>query len=235
MAGADPGAWNRYAPGDARGALPPFDGVRYGPDVGGEGELRLLGNVSGRRVLDLGCGGGQNLVALAAAGAHAIGLDSSPEQLAATKRLSEHQGVRVEVHQGDLADLAFLRAESVDLAFSAYGLSRVGDLNRLFRQVHRVLRQGAPFVFSLEHPLSSVLQGPPSGPATVGLSYFDPGQTVPFRHTLGDLFSGLARAKFRVDALVEPEPSEGPRSPWWREVWALVPPTLVVRGRKEGI
>ena len=235
MAGEKSGAWNRYIPGDVRGALPPTDVVRYGPDVGGEDELRLLGNLSGKRVLDLGCGGGQNLVALARAGAHAIGLDSSQEQLAAAKRLAEHQGVRVEVHRGDLADLAFLRAESVDLAFSAYGLSRVEDLNRLFRQVHRVLRQGAPFVFSIEHPLSSILEGAPSGPAAVRRSYFDPGSAVPFRHTLAELFSGLSRAKFRVDALVEPEPAEGTRSRWWRDVWELVPPTLVVRARKEGI
>ena len=233
MADTDPGAWNRYVPGDVRGALPPVAGVRYGPDVAGEDELRLLGNLSGRRVLDLGCGGGQNLVALAGAGAHAIGLDSSQEQLAATKRLAEQQGVRVEVHRGDLADLAFLRAESVDLAFSAYGLSRVEDLNRVFRQVHRVLRQGAPFVFSIEHPLSAILEDAPLG--SVRRSYFDPGHTVPFRHTLGELFSGLSRAKFRVDALVEPEPSHDDRSAWWREVWSLVPPTLVVRGRKEGI
>ncbi|MGH9181452.1 MAG: class I SAM-dependent methyltransferase, partial [Acidimicrobiales bacterium] len=80
--------WNRYAVGDPRGTLDPIDDVHYGPDIPTEAELRLLGNLSDRRVLELGCGGGQCLVALARKGAHAIGLDHSPEQLNAAKRLS---------------------------------------------------------------------------------------------------------------------------------------------------
>jgi len=40
--------------------------------------------------------------------------------IARARRLAEQEDVRVEWHQGDLADLAFLRAESIDLAFSAF-------------------------------------------------------------------------------------------------------------------
>ena len=58
------------------------------------------------------------------------------------------------VASSDAADLAFLRADSIDVALAAGLLGEVEDIDRLFRQVHRVLRPGAPFVFSYEHPIA---------------------------------------------------------------------------------
>jgi cyclopropane fatty-acyl-phospholipid synthase-like methyltransferase len=39
--------------------------VSYGPDIPNERAYRLLGNVEGKRVLELGCGGEQASIALA--------------------------------------------------------------------------------------------------------------------------------------------------------------------------
>ena len=52
------------------------------------------------------------------------------------------------------AYLAFLRADSMDLAFSAFAIAEVDDIARVFRQVQRVLKPNAPFVFSFEHPMA---------------------------------------------------------------------------------
>ncbi|HUQ62814.1 MAG TPA: class I SAM-dependent methyltransferase [Acidimicrobiales bacterium] len=213
--------------------------VRYGPDIETEAELRLLGPVAEKRVLELGCGSGRCSVAFAAQGAHAIAIDFSPEQLTAARRLSERDGVKVELHEGDLADLAFVRAESIDIVFSTYALSLVEDINRIFRQVHRVLKEGAPFVFSVMHPASVLLDEQPDQPPILRRSYFDKSRidyetdSAPFAayvHTISDLFSGLSRANFHVDLLLEPEPQRrrGVKAPW-------LPPTLVVRARKEGL
>src|SRR5450432_1100511 len=131
-----------------------LDTVSYGPEMPSERELRLLGDVRGKRVLDLGCGSGQASIAFARQGAHAIALDASARQLERARRLAEVEEVRVEWHRSDLADLAFLRADSVDLAFSAHAIAEVEDLDRVFRQVHRVLVPGAAFVFSYEHPVA---------------------------------------------------------------------------------
>jgi SAM-dependent methyltransferase len=238
--------WNRLPDGGRAATPPPADAVLYGPDISTERDLRLLGNLSGKRVLELGCGAGQNLVAAARQGAHAIGLDFAADQLAVAKRLSEREKVKVELHHGDLADLAFLRGESIDVVFSAYALGLVEDLNRVFRQVHRVLKQGCPVVFSLPHPASHLIDDDdPEQPLLVRRSYFDrtsvnyDWEGTPLsdhHHTVGDLFTGLARTNFRVDAVLEPEPApEGPRSPHWREAFLFVPPTLVLRARKEGV
>ena len=147
-------AWDRLAA--AAEPAVRLDTVNYGPELPSERELRLLGDVKGKRVLDLGCGSGQASIALARQGAHAIALDASARQLERGRRLAEIEEVRVEWHRSDLADLAFLRADSVDLAFSAHALAEVEDLDRVFRQVHRVLRPGGAFVFSYEHPIALV-------------------------------------------------------------------------------
>ena len=102
--------------------------------------------------------------------------------------------MKVEWHVGDLADLAFLRADSIDVAFSAYAVAEVDDPARLFRQVQRVLKPNAAFVFSYEHPMALCLDD--SG--TVTRSYFDPGPVdverddEPVRihvRDIGDVFS----------------------------------------------
>lgn len=209
-------------------------GASYGPDIAGEAELRLLGAVDGRRVLDLGCGVGRATVAFARAGATAIGIDGSPELLAAARRLAEEAEVRVELRRGDLADLAFLRADSIDAAFSSYAFDAVDDIGRVFRQVHRVLKVGAPLAFSVAHPVWAA--------ATGDRSYFDRTPTpaagpggVTHPRTMADLYTALVRASYRVDALLEPEPvPHGPRSPAWDPAMLSVPLTLVVRARKEG-
>ena len=51
-----------------------------------------------------------------------------------------------------------------------------------------------------------------------------------------DAFTAMHRAKFRLDGLLEPAANaSGPRSNQWNELMAWVPPTLILRARKEGI
>ena len=236
-------AWDRYASAYQAAARLPTDVVHFGPDLPDESALHLLGEVKGRRVLDLGCGGGQAAVACAKQGASVIGVDLSGEQLAFARRLCEQEGVKVELRHGDLADLAFLRSDSVDLVFSASALDDVEDIGRVFRQCHRVLKVGAPLVFSCQHPLWQILDED-AMPPTAARSYFDrsPNEVVrggttftEFPHSFADLTLGLVRANFRVETIIEPEPDTGgPRSPWWREAHRMVPRTIIFKARKEG-
>jgi SAM-dependent methyltransferase len=199
-------------------------------DTPTERELRLLGDLRGKRVLDLGCGTGSAAIAFAHQGAMVIALDASETRLAHARERAEREEVKVEWRKGDLADLAFLRAESIDAAFSADSVSEVDDAARLFRQVQRVLKPNGPFVFSYEHPMSLCIG--PSG--TVERSYFEPGPIDVERdgesvrihvRDIGEVFTELGRAGFRVDTVLEPRPDTA---------GALIPTTIVWRGRKEG-
>ncbi|MGH9076870.1 MAG: class I SAM-dependent methyltransferase [Acidimicrobiales bacterium] len=237
-------AWDRYSAMYQEGAQLATNAAHYGPDIATEAELRLLGDLRGKRVLELGCGGAQCSIAFVKAGATAIGVDFSAEQLAYARRLCDREDVKVELRLGDLADLAFLRADSIDLVFSSYAFGYVEDLNRAFRQVHRVLKVGAPLVFSLPHPAYDMVDDDDEPPLAVRRSYFDRRPIdyrwsgiafTDYRHTFADIYMGLVRASYRVDLVLEPEPTpSGPRSQFWRDAFTMVPRTLVVRARKEG-
>jgi SAM-dependent methyltransferase len=236
-------AWDRLAA--RRREAAPVDAVQYGEDLPTETDLRLCGDVRHKRVLDLGCGAGENAVVFAKQGAHTIALDASHDQLALARNLAEAEEVRVEWHESDAADLAFLRADSIDLAFSVGMLSEVEDVDRLFRQVHRVLRPGAPFVFAYEHPLALCLGrdgnepgGLPLGRLEVRRSYFEPGpievarddvKLTLYPRTVSDVFAALHRAGYRVDALLEPEPLRS------ADPGPALPTAVVWRARKEGV
>lgn len=236
--------WDKFsATYQARAALP-TDVARYGPDIPTEADLRLLGDLRGKRILELGCGGAQASIAFVRQGASAIGIDGSAEQLAFARALCEREEVRVELRQGDLADLAFLRPGSIDLVFSVYALLFVEDLNRVFRQVHRVLKPGAPLVFSLPHPAYFMIDEDSGAPPRIERSYFDRSPErydwcgvdfTAYHHTFADLYMGLARSSYKVDLVLEPGPIPGaPRSWFWRDAMEWVPKTLIIRARKEG-
>lgn len=229
------------------GTGPPPDAtdvVRYGPGIPGEDALKLLGHLDGRRVLELGCSP-STAVTMAGAGAKVIVVDESEDALAAVRDRAGHQGVRVETRHGPLAELAFVRAETIDVALSIYGLAAVDDIDRVFRQVHRVLRPERPFVFSLPHPAFGLLDPDDEEPRLRRRWWDDrprpgPGATpdrAPHRpRTPAALFTSLGRANFRVDVVAEPPADREATAPdQWSEALAWVPPTLILRARKQGL
>jgi SAM-dependent methyltransferase len=238
-------AWDRFTPIYQSEAQLSTSVAHYGPDMPTEADLKLLGDLRGKRVVELGCGGAQCSIAFAKQGATAIGVDNSAEQLAYARRLCATEEVRVELRHADMAELAFLRADSTDLAFSSWSFQFVEDLNRVFRQVHRVLKVGAPLVFSLPHPAYRLVDAGGGAAESAGAaSYFDKAPAgyeragisfTAYPRTLGDLYMGLTRASYRVDLILEPEPLRGaPRGPFWRPAMERAPRALIVRARKEG-
>jgi len=238
-------SWHRFSASEPRVDQAPGDvAVVYGADIPGETELRLIGSVEGRRLLDLGCGAGHAAVAFARQGAKVIAVDARTQCLTDARQLAEREEVRIEVHQADPAELAFLRADTVDVVFSAFALAEVGNLNRVFRQVHRVLKPEAPIVFTLPHPAFAMLDPRAADPLRIVRSYDDPSpisravgadEVTDHPRTIAEVFTSLTRANFKVDTLLEPmaRPASG-RSPWFADVMRHVPATVVFRARKQG-
>jgi len=83
-----------------------LDDVHYGPMAPGEKELRLLGEVEGRDILEIGCGGGQNAIVLAKWGARSVGLDICEEQMHATRCARALQLHESNTHSGHISYLA---------------------------------------------------------------------------------------------------------------------------------
>ena len=193
--------------------------VWYGDNVPDERELRLVGDVKGKRVLELGLPPGPpNSVVMAQAGARTIAVDSSLDRIGAGRRAAEAAGVRVEFQQAELFQLGFATSSSLDLVLCVERLTSVDDVDRLLRQVHRVLKPEAAFVAVLEHPAHAMFDGDEP------IARRPYGSTTHL--TIGDLCMSLQRTSFALDVLYELNDTKTTRS--------IVPRTLAVRARKLG-
>lgn len=203
----------------ALGTLGDVADVWFGDDISGERDLRLVGDVRGKRVLELGLPPGPaNSVALAQAGARVIAVDNSLDRIATGRRAAESAGVRVEFQHAELFQLGFATSSSLDLVLCVERLTSVDDVDRLLRQVHRVLKPEAAFVAVLEHPAHAMFDGDePIARRRYGTAT---------NLTIGDLCMSLQRSNFALDVLYELYAKSKPR--------AVVPCTLAVRARKLG-
>jgi SAM-dependent methyltransferase len=229
--------WTRYSTAHPIAGERSIDQLELGPDLPPL-ERRLIGDLEGKRVLDLGCGMGHGAVALARRGAKVIAVDSDGAQLALARQLADEQSIKLELHQADLADLAFVRSASVDLVVSVFSLAAVDDLDRVFRQVHRVLHPEAPFIISLPHPFTLLVRAAGDGNLRIERPFnarasIGEGAALTYPHQFGDVHTSLTRANFRVDTVIEPETAA--RGNWRNATTGWIPSTLVIRARKEGI
>src|SRR4051812_35363746 len=85
-----------------------------------EADARLLGDVRGRRVLELGCGAAAGARWLVGQGAEAVGLDLSAGMLRHARGAQERSGVRVSLVQADALALPF-GDRTFDVVCTAFG------------------------------------------------------------------------------------------------------------------
>ncbi|MEO5724538.1 MAG: class I SAM-dependent methyltransferase [Ilumatobacteraceae bacterium] len=192
--------------------------IWYGDNVPDEDELRLCGDLAGKRVIELGIAPRPNAIAIASAGAKTIVADPSADNIAALRTAAEEAEVRIEYHHCDLADLGFATSGSVDVVIAAHTLGGVDDLPRMLRQVHRVLKPGAPFVAAITHPVAEMFDGEEP---SVRRPYGSQGLTF------SGLFTVFDRSNFRFDVLHELADRHHRDAGW--------PAVLVLRARKQGV
>lgn len=184
--------------------------ISYGDGLPGDGELRLCGDVSGaKRAVELGVSEWFNSLEFATAGAKAIAVDPDPDRITELRQRADAAEVTVQCIEADLADLGDITSATCDVVVASQTIDGIDDLDRLLRQVHRILKPSMRFVVAVPHPFTH---------AAAGQTYGASGRTV------GDWFTALGRANFRVDQVRELGVS--PTQP--------VPTTLVLRGLKEG-
>lgn len=225
----------------------PADRLTWGIRCPSEDDLRLLGDAQGKRALVLGCGGGQDCLALAGMGAGAItGIDLSDEQLAHARRLLKQRGVQARLIQGSVEDLSAIEDGSVDVAVSVHTLNYVERADLCFAETYRALTPGGLFAFSVQHPANaSTVDEPPYGFEKpyfqVELDWPWKGlgdEQVMFRsyyRTVADWFDLLRGAAFAVERLLEPRRTDDRAwrdSSWDYKKYETVPGTLILVARK---
>lgn len=122
--------------------------------------VRVLGEVHGLRVLDLGCGNGYLSRRFARGGAKVVAVDSSAPIVDRARARESREPLGIEYHVANAAELGFLSAASFDLVASNMALMDIEDAAGAIREAARVLRTPGRFVASLSHPCFD--QGPTS-------------------------------------------------------------------------
>ena len=107
----------------------------------------LLGDIKDKKILDYGCGSGENCVLLASRGAKPVGVDVSPELIElGKKRLAMHDlNDAAEFRVGSAHELP-LEDESIDIVFGMAILHHL-DLQLASQEVFRVLKKGGRAIF----------------------------------------------------------------------------------------
>lgn len=172
--------------------------------------FELIGDVRGRRVLEVGCGAGPLTEMLLDAGAEVTAFDVSPGMVAlATERLKG----RAQVFVADLSEpLDFAPDESFDLVVASLVLHYVERWEPVLKEFRRVLRPGGAVVFSTHHPTMDWELAPDDYFAcrqvTDRWTMDDETFEVTFwRRPLTQMAEAIAASGFLIERLVEPRPS----------------------------
>jgi ubiquinone/menaquinone biosynthesis C-methylase UbiE len=99
-----------------------------------------LGDLTGKYLLDLGCGAGESSVYFARHGAHCIAGDYSSGMLRATNALAQRYGVDIDTRKINAIKLEFAN-NTFDIVYASNILHHV-DADKALHEIHRVLKPG---------------------------------------------------------------------------------------------
>ena len=108
--------------------------------------LRQMGDIQGKKLLDLGCGAGENSVYFAKKGAHCVATDYSPGMVEVALQLAERYGVEIEGCTANAMALEF-PDNSFDLVYASNLLHHIPDPKMALKEMHRVLKPGGKACF----------------------------------------------------------------------------------------
>jgi SAM-dependent methyltransferase len=173
--------------------------------------IALLGDVTGLRVLEAGCGPGALTGWLADHGAEVTAIDVSPQMVRLTR---DRVGGRARVLVADLSEpLAFAADASADLVVASLVLHYLRDLAPVLAEFRRVLAPGGAVVFSTHHPaIDWQLHSPGDYFAVRQVTETwdiggQPFEVTFWRRPLTAITAAIAEAGFVIDRLTEPEPA----------------------------
>lgn len=183
-----------------------------------EAELRVLGDVAEKDILELGCGAAQWSIALAKVGARPVGIDLSDRQLEHARRLMAAAEVDFPLIHASAENVPLPDA-SFDIVFCDHGAMTFADPYRTVPEASRLLRPGGLFAFSHHTPIESIvwpLDSDRVGDRLVvdyfGMHRLDDGETSTFQLPYGEWIRLFRTNGFVIEDLIETRPAEGATS-----------------------
>ena len=245
--------WNLMSPNYQAESEISVEEVHYAPLSYGENSLNLIGDVTGKNLVELGSGGSQNAIALAKLGATVTAVDFSHNQLSYAVSESVKQKTAIDFLQADIQNLNYFRDQTFDGVISVFALEFIEHLDVFFSECNRILKKGGQLILSTTHPLGAFEWNADTNTLNV-TNYFNPPVEmwkegdqeyfgVTYFRTVENLFTSVVGNGFTVKALLEPKPLEFDKehlSPYKGNYWTefrdrvnAVPFAIVIKALKQ--
>jgi SAM-dependent methyltransferase len=207
-----------------------------------ESQLHVLGDVSGKDVLEFGCGAARWSIALAKRGAHVVGLDVSGRQLEHARRNMRDACVDFPLVHAS-AEAVPLTDASFDIVFCDHGAMTYCDPCRTVPEAARMLRQGGLLAFCAVTPILNICWNESEDRVDDRLhaNYFDQrrfedASSVSFSLPYGEWIALFRCNGFTIEDLIELRPPEDAQTTYmdhapiaWARTW---PAELIWRLKK---
>lgn len=146
-------SWDAIADGWAERVRTKTDWAR--PVLLDKPHLDLVGDVSGVKVLDAGCGEGRFSRMMAERGATVTGVDLSERMIGHARQVEAEQPLGIDYRVEDMCDLGTFKDGEFVLAVAYLSIIDVESYEAALTEIARVLRPGGRLVMSLIHPCFS--------------------------------------------------------------------------------
>lgn len=199
--------------------------------------LEKLGDVKGKRILDLGCGDGGYSRALAKKGALLTSADCSQAMVEYAKNKAEEENLKIDHHVVNANELNGISENCYDVVLCSMMLMDVEDLDGTLKEIYRVLKPKGTVFISILHPCFKGKETAwlkDNGIQVLVSDYHNPKEwvgeikgmkdPVVYRHrTLSDYVKAFVRNGFKISDMNEPIPTEeqaqmSPRVAWLKKI-----------------
>lgn len=218
--------------------------------LAGAGEWRqfrdLFPDMSGLKVLDLGCGYGWHCKYAAERGAASVlGIDLSEKMIARAREINGDE--RITYRICGLEEYEYPE-EEYDCVVSNLALHYIEDLDTVYQKICRTLKPGGIFLLNIEHPVFTAgvnedwIYDKDGNPEYWPVDdYYYPGERSTlflgervrkYHHTLTQILMGLRNAGFALEAVEEAMPDESMLDIPGMKDEMRRPMMLLVRARK---
>ena len=179
-----------------------------------------FGDLSGKKVLGLASGGGQQIPVFTVLGAECTVLDYSKKQLESEEMVARREGYAVRIIRADMTNPLPFDNDEFDLIFHPLSNCYVENPEPIFRECFRVLKPGGILLSGLDNGINYIVNEDET--AIVNSLPFNPLKNpdqmrqltdtdsgVQFSHTLDEQIGGQLKAGFLLTDLYEDTNGEG--------------------------
>lgn len=216
------------------------------PSYGGfvsEEKCQLFGDVSGKKVLDIGCGTGHSLQYIGERGASELwGIDLSIEQIKKAEQYLAACNLSAKLICSPMEEECGIPVDYFDVVYSVYGIGWTTDLDGTFCRIASYLKKDGVFIFSWSHPIHKCVAAE-NDMLVFKKCYFDEswysvstdGCVLSLSdRTLSTYVNALARAGFVIEQMIEQPDNEilQSKNSSFAQKAKMLPVIFVIKARK---